>query len=332
MKWRDKRQQLTRAAFGARIPRDSAGVYFATIFGSALIVFTFGVFSTFGVTNVTTTVDVQQAATLSQSTYRWYDNTDALTPTSALAGENTSIDTPASGSVLRLRMNLSAGANMASGLAFNLQFSNSSSSGFANIGTSTSWIFYNNPSVADGANIATTVLSDSSVAESYSESNPTVSSPSSFVSGQKAEWDWVIKSNSADTTLNWYFRMIYSSSTVLDGYSNYPTLTGVAAATSTPSGGPTTISIGGGGAVFPFFKLPEFIKPGPEVKRPVSPCDDITLQKVDLSGDCLVDLVDLSILLYYYNKSGLEIRRYDFNDSGVVDFPDVSVMMFYWTG
>ncbi len=300
------------------------------IFLISLVGFSARIFSVFGVTtNVTSTVVVQSAAALTQSTYRWYSNTDALTPVTASASENTGIDTPATGSALRLRMNLSAGASIASGLAFKLQFSNSSSSGFADIGTSTAWIFNDNASVADGANIVTTVLSDSSVAESYSESNPTVSSPSSFVSGQKAEWDWSIKNNSAGTTSSWYFRMIYSSSTVLDTYSNYPTLNGVAAATSTPSGGQTTVSVGGGGLILPTIKLPKLKEPE---KRPISPCDDVILQKVDLSGDCLVDLVDLSILLYYYERSGSDISRYDFNDNGIVDFPDISVMMFYWTG
>jgi len=56
------------------------------------------------------------------------------------------------------------------------------------------------------------------------------------------------------------------------------------------------------------------------------------LQGADLNGDGLVDIVDLSILLYYYEQIGTSIWRYDFNGSGEVDFPDVSVMMFYWTG
>lgn len=332
MGWRNKRQKLIRSVFGLKIPHYGVGVYFVVIFLTVSVVFASGIFLVLGATSVTSTVDVQPAAALTQSTYRWYSNTDALTPVSALANENTGIDTPASGSALRVRMNLSAGASIGSGLTFKLQFSNSSSSGFSDIGTSTAWIFYNNPSVADGANIVTTALSDSSVAESYSESNPTVSSPTSFVSGQKAEWDWPVKNNSADTTSSWYFRMIYSSSTVLDGYNNYPTLNGVAAATSTPpSGGQITVPAGGGGLLFPF-KLPQLIKPKSEEKKPVSPCDDITLQKVDLNGDCLVDLVDLSILLFYYDKSGPEISRYDFNNNNIVDFPDVSVMMFYWTG
>ncbi len=56
------------------------------------------------------------------------------------------------------------------------------------------------------------------------------------------------------------------------------------------------------------------------------------LRGIDLNGDALVGIVDMSILLYYYGKTGTSILRYDFNGSGEVDFPDVSVMMFYWTG
>ncbi len=43
-------------------------------------------------------------------------------------------------------------------------------------------------------------------------------------------------------------------------------------------------------------------------------------------------MVDLSILMYYYRRTGPEIAEYDFNENGQVDLFDVSVMMYYWTG
>ncbi|MEK9173568.1 MAG: hypothetical protein AAB594_03300, partial [Patescibacteria group bacterium] len=256
--------------------------------------------------------------------YRWYSNLNSLTPTSPLASENVSIDVPSAGSIIRLRMNLSAGIDFGTGLTFKLQFSNSTSSGFADVGTSTGWIFSDNAGVADGQIIVTTVLSGSNVGESYGESNPSAATPNGILTGEKGEWDWVVSNNSADTGLNWYFRMIFSSSTVLDAYDQYPTLTAVSPSTPGGGGNPTVILSGGGGGLA--LTSTEPISPKIE-----SPCDSIIIQQVDFSGDCRVDIVDLSILLYYYEQTGPKISRFDLNDNNAVDFPDVSIMMFYWT-
>ncbi len=302
---------------------------FTSVFLVLFFSFSFFYFLAIG-DNVATNTDVTSAAELTQNGYRWYDNTDALTPISALANENTSISTPNQGSVIRLRINLGAGVSVASGLTFSLQFSNSISSGFADITSSTAWTFYDNPGVADGQIIVDTLLSDSTVGESYGESNPSAASPSAFLASQKGEWDWVIRNNSAQTDLNWYFRMIYSSSTVLDSYNRFPTLTAVTVqpATSTP---PVTITppSGGGSLIFP---VPTSTLPSKPYKpRPASPCDNLALQVVDLSGDCRVDIIDLSILLYYYEQTGSKISRYDFNSDNEVNFSDISILMFYWT-
>jgi hypothetical protein len=61
-------------------------------------------------------------------------------------------------------------------------------------------------------------------------------------------------------------------------------------------------------------------------------CGKKTSNSVDLNKDSAVDIIDLSIILYYYNQSGATMCPYDFNSSGAVDFPDISIMMFYWTG
>ena len=53
---------------------------------------------------------------------------------------------------------------------------------------------------------------------------------------------------------------------------------------------------------------------------------------VDFNGDGRVELVDLSILLFYYGDSGASAGCTDLNGNGVVDFPDVSILMYYWTG
>lgn len=305
--------------------------------GATFILFKpFDFIGVFGATTTTSTVIVTGQAVLTQSDYRWYVNGNVLTPTSSLASENTATTTPASGSRIRLRMNLLAGEAQNSGLLFKLQYSNSTSSGFTDIGTTSTWIFYDNAGVADGQIIATTLLTNSNTGESYGESNPSAASPNSILANQYGEWDWVLENNSADTGQNWYFRMIYSSGTVLDAYTRFPALSAVSAATTTPtstppSSGGTSGGGGGGSLVFPKPIFPVFDPEGPTKPRPDSPCDNIALQKADLSGDCRVDLIDLSILLYYYEDEGPSIARYDFNDNGSVDFPDVSVLMFYWT-
>lgn len=269
--------------------------------------------------NVSTTVVTTAATiTLTQSDYRWYENVNALNPTTALAAEDTAATTPAADTVLRLRMSVNdTGLALPAGAQFKLQFSNSTSSGFADVATSTSWIFSDNAGVADGQTIVTTVLADSDLGESYNESNPSAATPNAIGIGEKGEWDWVIKNNSASTNSNWFFRMIYASGTVLDAYDSYPGLTAAAAVQPTPS------QVGGG-----------TVKIGPSLEPlvPPSPCDELSVQRADLSGDCLVDIIDLSILLFYYGRSDSIVAPYDLNGNAVVDFPDISIMMFYWTG
>ena len=291
--------------------------------GSLLVLlFVFLSFKLIFAEDVTTTVEIEPSFTsLTQNTYRWYENTNALNPTTPAASENTSTDTPSLGNPLRLRMNITAGGiELDSGATFTLQFSNSTSSGFTDLTSSTDWTFKDNAGVADGATIVVTLLSDSEEGESYGESNPSAASPNSILVGQEGEWDWVIQNNSADTTLDWFFRMVNSSGTVLTGYTNYPKLDGIAAGT-TPT--PPTVTLTGGGGPPATSTLPG---------KPQPPCDNLALQRVDLNADCRVDIIDLSILLFYFNESGSRIARYDLSSNGIVDLPDVSVLMYYWTG
>ena len=277
-----------------------------------------------------TVVTTPSVAVVTQRDYRWYANEDALTPTSALAGENVTTSVPVVGTALRLRMNIGAEIlPLAAGTTLSLQYANATSGPWTTLSTSTDWIFFDNPGVADGQIIVTTVLSASDVGESYGESNPSAASPNALIAGQEGEWDWAIKNNAATTSASWYFRTIYSSGTALDAYTNYPALTATTTATSTatttPGGGGGPTYGGGGGFPLPPFRI-ETEKPPP------TPCDSPIVERVDLSGDCRVDMVDLSILMYYYRRTGPQIAEYDFNENGWVDLFDVSVMMYYWTG
>lgn len=54
------------------------------------------------------------------------------------------------------------------------------------------------------------------------------------------------------------------------------------------------------------------------------------LKFADFNHDNVVDLEDLSILLYHYQHTELGIEPYDLNSDGVIDITDISVMLYYW--
>lgn len=279
--------------------------------------------------NISTSVTTSESVlTLTQGDFRWYENINSLTPTTALAGENATTTTPDAGTTVRLRVNvLDEEVTLATGHTFNLQYANSTSGPWTDLSAATSWIFSDNSGVADGQIIADAVLSNSDIGESYSESNPTASTPNQVGVGQRGEWDWVIKNGSADTENDWFFRMVYSSSTALDSYTRYPQFV-AQEAKGAPSTPPSTVSGGGGGGTGFFATTTRGLPPGLAVPPPFLPP---RLQRADLNEDSSIDIIDLSILLYYYGQTGQGIGRFDFNKNDAVDFPDVSILMFYWT-
>lgn len=287
-------------------------------------------------TSVTTTPAV---ATLTQNQYRWYGNIDALNPSSTLAAENTATSTPAAGTVLRLRMNVSdGGVQLDAGNTFLLQYANVTSGPWTDLSTSTSWIFFDNPSVADGQIIVSTLLSTSDVGESYGESNPSAATPTAILPTQSGEWDWVVENNNAATTADWFFRMMYSSSTLLDFYANYPALTAVPAPPApvpSPSSSPSGVTLVGSGGGGTGYSTPPSSTP-PSSTQPSSlpippPILPPRFQCADFSGDNRIDIIDLSILLYHYHETGSNLGCYDLNKDDAVNFPDISILMFYWT-
>jgi hypothetical protein len=52
----------------------------------------------------------------------------------------------------------------------------------------------------------------------------------------------------------------------------------------------------------------------------------------DLNCDGYVNLVDFSILLFYWQSTNPSNPRADINTDGIVDIIDFSIMMYYWTG
>jgi len=52
----------------------------------------------------------------------------------------------------------------------------------------------------------------------------------------------------------------------------------------------------------------------------------------DINCDGAVDLIDFSILLFFWESTNPDNPRADINADGIVNIIDFSIMMFYWTG
>ena len=50
----------------------------------------------------------------------------------------------------------------------------------------------------------------------------------------------------------------------------------------------------------------------------------------DFNGDGLINFRDLSILLYWFGKTGPEIIPYDLNQDGKINYVDVSILLYRW--
>jgi hypothetical protein len=59
--------------------------------------------------------------------------------------------------------------------------------------------------------------------------------------------------------------------------------------------------------------------------------DDKTCRIADLNCDGKVNLVDFSILAYWYKKTPVP-EKVDLNNDGKVTLVDFSIMAYYWTG
>ena len=172
------------------------------------------------------------ALVLSQQDYRWFDNLDGITPTTALAGENTLADGITPQDVVRLRMNVSvSGAGLGSlSRTFKLQFATSTGGPWSDLGGSGSaavWRGFDNAAVSDGATLPTVLLAGSTVAQTYEEFNPSAPNPTSTSVGQVAEWDWVIEDNSAPSG-TYFLRMVEESGATLSSYTNFPEIVAAA--------------------------------------------------------------------------------------------------------
>ncbi|MDP1688538.1 MAG: hypothetical protein Q8L47_00170 [bacterium] len=102
--------------------------------------------------------------------------------------------------------------------------------------------------------------------------------------------------------------------------------------TSTPTPTPTTsqtvTSGGGGGGIV----STSSISPIPSVVTGVTPAitPKVTRSTCDFNNDGFCNIVDLSILLYWYGKTGPQITRYDLNSDKKIDLKDISILFYHW--
>ncbi|MBI5732958.1 hypothetical protein HY967_03295 [Candidatus Jorgensenbacteria bacterium] len=107
-----------------------------------------------------------------------------------------------------------------------------------------------------------------------------------------------------------------STSFIIDfGFSSFPIY---ATPYPTPLTPYPTPSGGGGGVTIGI----------PPLKPPVPRIPPGTFCDFNSDGKC--NMVDLSVLLFYYGQSGADVGRYDLNKNSTVDFADISILLYYW--
>ncbi len=199
---------------------------------------------TFYIDNVTLDDGTTLDPTFTQNRYRWYANTDAISPTDPWPvggtnlAENTSIggsNRPSADDVLRLRMSVqnSVAELTANAQDFKLQFGTGSScasvSNWQDVGEISSstapWRGYNNTSAADNATISSLLLTGADIGGSYEEENSSALNPNTVAVGEDVEYDWVLQAHNLADETNYCFRMVESDGTIFNTYTNYPQVT-----------------------------------------------------------------------------------------------------------
>lgn len=168
---------------------------------------------------------------MTQGSYRWFENTDDGSPTTAIVAQNTAgsivVDTP-----FRLRQIIeqTQGTTML-GTHFYLQYAEKSGTcdtGFSGetytaVKSSGDITWYNNSGVADGASISSTgndpTSSNTVLPQTYRESNTFTNAANSLGTGYAGVWDYALTSNTAAAGKSYCFRVLYSYTNQLNAYS-----------------------------------------------------------------------------------------------------------------
>ncbi|MEK7514216.1 MAG: dockerin type I domain-containing protein, partial [Patescibacteria group bacterium] len=87
---------------------------------------------------------------------------------------------------------------------------------------------------------------------------------------------------------------------------------------ATPSGSTTSTGGGGGGGMI----IPKYVPP---LDEELPECTQIA----DLNCDGYVDIVDFSIMYYWFDRNNPP-KRVDLSKDGAVNIYDFSIMAYYW--
>jgi hypothetical protein len=182
-------------------------------------------------------------ATLTQSTYRWYQNNDTLTPVTPLAATNTATSSGATNDIFRLRLNLLSGGRAQSDATNNflIQFATSTTGPWTNVGRfNDGTAVWRTPDLtpSGGSTLLSILLGDSNVTETFVDRDQTDTSvfdvPNAVGDGQRGEYDIALQNNGAATSTTYFFRVILSPAPGIGlpfaEYANYPAFNVVAAA------------------------------------------------------------------------------------------------------
>jgi hypothetical protein len=192
------------------------------------------------------------ARTFTQDYYRFYVNTNAITPTdpwpvgATNTPENTEIalaNIPVKGGEpIRLRMSIqiNAAAKQPGIDSFRLQYAERVTScgavtDWSNVGTSASstalWRGYVNATPTSGTPVSGNpptggqlLLSTSDIAGTYEEQGTSALTPYQVNPGENVEFDWSIQHNGAEDKTVYCFRMVEANGTPLLAYNFYPQL------------------------------------------------------------------------------------------------------------
>lgn len=168
---------------------------------------------------------------LDQTNYRWYQNSDSLSPGSSLAAENAQIWSLPVSWELRLRMLLQNWLKdlEESTLELKLQYKSWSictgASWWNDLWNGAwweDWLMINNPTPVNGTQITSSLLFWWwHILQNYSEINPSFSNPNIITPWNWWEWDFVIKENWVPALSNYCFRAVTEDDELLN-YSTYP--------------------------------------------------------------------------------------------------------------
>lgn len=116
--------------------------------------------------------------------------------------------------------------------------------------------------------------------------------------------------------------------------SNFKILAGVLywtspspAASAAPAPQASPAAVGGGGVTIGGVSYPTATPATPTLAITPKPPFRLTC---DFNNDGLCNIIDLSILLYWYGKTGPEIVRYDLDQDGIIDLKDISILFYDW--